>query len=153
MAELTWRQSAHVRAPADAVYAWMTDYTEHDHASEAYRRAVGAKDKAQAKRKVVSRTGDTVVLEDAWGGKGFRATVTLDKAQRAVRIEGAYGYAAVWRAVPERDGTRVEVEGRMAPGGVFGLLLPLFGRKMREENEKDFRGHIADLEHDLGAAR
>lgn len=152
MAEVTWAQSAHVAAPPERVFAWMTDYTEHDHASEAYRRAVGARE-AEAKRKVVSRQGPTVVLEDTWGGRQFRSTVTIDAAQRTLRIDGGWGYTATWRAVPERGGTRVEVEGRMAPSGLFGLLLPLFGKKMREESLTDFRGHIADLQADLGAGR
>lgn len=151
MAELTWAQKAHVRASPERVWAWMTDYSEHDHASPAYRQAVGAGADHRAKRTIVSRTPTTVVLEDRWGGKQFRSTVTLDPAARTLRIDGGWGYTATWRAVPERGGTRVEVEGRMAPGGLFGLLLPLFGKKMREESEKDFRGHVAELEADLGA--
>jgi hypothetical protein len=37
----------------------------------------------------------------------------------------------------------------MAPGGVFGLLLPLFAKKSRQQTERDFKGHIADLRESL----
>src|SRR5439155_21501752 len=38
-----WSFEAHVDAPPDAVYAWMTDYSEDDHANERFRRGAGAK--------------------------------------------------------------------------------------------------------------
>lgn len=146
---LEWRHAAHVAADPDAVYGWLTDYTEDDHASDAFRAAADAKGKP-AKRAIVSRNAREVVLEDQWGGKRARTTARLEPASRTVRVTGDFGgYESVWRAVPERGGTRVEMEGRMAPTGLFKLLMPLFAKSALSETEKDFRGHIAALEADL----
>jgi polyketide cyclase/dehydrase/lipid transport protein len=151
MAGLTWDLDATVRAPPDVVYAWMTDFREDDHRSPAFRRGakVRENDPRDAKRVVVARKGNEVTLEDTWGRQRFRTTATLDGAQRTITIRGEFGYQAVWRAAPVAGGTRISIEGRMAPGGVFGLLLPLFAKKMRQQTEDDFRGHVADLEASL----
>lgn len=153
MAKTTWTFEAHVTASADAVYAWMTDFREDDHARPAFVRASGGKAGVQSTRRILARAGDSVQLEDRWGRQSFRTTARLARGQREVRIEGAYGYRATWCAAPNGRGTRVTATTELDPRGFFALLLPLVAGKMRAQAEHDFRGHIADLEAELGAPR
>lgn len=132
----------------------MSDFREDDHARPAFREGTGMGEGApRSVRKVVSREGDVVTLEDEWGRRRFRTKARLDPARREVRLEGEFGYRGVWRAVPEGEGTRLEAETRIAPPFPFSLLTPLFGGKLKREAEKDFNGHVADLAHELGEKR
>ena len=145
-----WSFSAPVDAPPDAVYAWLTDLREDDHARPAYLRGAGAEAGARpARREVVSREGDRLVVEDHWGSRAFRVDVTLDREAREVRLEGKHGYRCVWRVVPDAPRTRVECEGRLEPHGLTALLAPLFVPRLVRQIERDFHGHIEDLREAL----
>lgn len=150
---LVWSFSDLVQADPDAVFAWMTDYREDDHRSPAFLRGAGAKRGEASHRRILARTASEAEIEDTWKGRTFRLRAVFDKENGEVRITGGYGYEALWRAVPSGSGTRVEVEGRVAPPGMLRLLFPLFARGMRRELEQDFRGHLEDLRSSLGAAR
>lgn len=150
MGSVAWRLSGVVAAGPDEVYAWMTDFREDDHERPAFRRGSGAKPGGRpSSRKVLSRDGDVLRIEDSWGRNRFVATVTLDPKARAVRIEGKMGYESTWRAEPDGAGTRVEVEGRMGRG-VVGSLMAVFASGIRREMEQDFRGHLEDLRESVG---
>jgi hypothetical protein len=152
---VTWSHEAILRAPPDAVYAWMSDFREDDHARPAYLRGAGVAkpSKRPAVRRVVAREPGLVKLEDSWNGRTFRLTAHLDPERREVRIEGGMGYHAVWRAEPAPEGTRLRVDGKLAPGGVLGLFTPLFAKGMMREMAQDFRGHVADAEAELTARK
>ncbi|HWG90782.1 MAG TPA: SRPBCC family protein [Candidatus Thermoplasmatota archaeon] len=154
MAPITWRHTATVAAPADRVYQWLSDFREDDHSRPAYLAATGGAPKPgkEARRHILSRDADAVVIEDHWGGRTFLVTAYLDPVGREVRLEGGLGYHAVWRAVSEGPLTRIELEGRMAPRGLLGFVLPLFKRSFLKQIAQDFRGHVADLESELVAA-
>lgn len=143
---LTWRHEARIDAPADAVYAWMTDFREDDHAREAFVRGAGreAGAKDASRREVVSRQADRVQVRDTWKGRVFEMEARLDPQAREVHLTGAYGYRATWRALPEAGGTRLVVEGAIEARGVAGLFANLFGKRMLRDMEADFRGHVAD---------
>lgn len=129
------------------VFAWLTDYREDDHARPAFFRGAGTPPKKQrpSRRRVVSRAGNTLEIEDAWGRKRFRAKVTLTPARYELRIQGDFGYDATWTARPSGGGTRLEVRGTVAPGGLAGALMGLARRSFLREMEADFRGHVEDL--------
>lgn len=148
MAPVTWARSAVVEASPDAVFRWMSDFREDDHARPAFKRGAGVKDdgKPGAKRTILSRDGNVVRLRDEWGRRRFELAVTVDEKARTVTIDGEHGYRAVWRAVAEGAGTRVEASTTLAPKGLFGLLAPLFAGSFRKELDRDFAGHVADLE-------
>jgi len=152
MAGVSWDLEARVKAPPEAAYAWLTDYTEDDHSRPAFLRAAGAKPGTKATRKFLARGPDSLQLEDTWGGRKFQSTVRFDRQAKTITIEGEFGYRAVWRVTPDGTGSKVQVEGRMQPSGAFKLLMPLFAGKMKAETTKDFHGHIADLEAELGVA-
>lgn len=151
MAKATWRHETFVPVDADRAYAWMIDFREDDHARPAFKRGAGVKpgDKSTSKRVILSREGDVVKLKDTWAGNTFELTVTLDRPARALTIDGKWGYRARWSVEPAVGGARLRVEGEMAPGGLMGLLVPLFAGGMRKDMEKDFRGHVADMIHEL----
>lgn len=149
MPEVRWREETFVPVAPDAAFAWLTDFRADDHDRPAYRRAVGASAGRPARREVVAREGNVVRLRDAWGRRTIDATVTLDPDARAYRIEGPHGYAARWWVTPNPGGARLHVEGVMAPRGILGLLVPLFAKGMKREMALDFRGHVADMLHEL----
>jgi len=152
MGRVTWRFSDTVRARPDDVYAWMADFAADDHATEAFKRGAAYPEKKwkPSKRTVVSREGNVLRIKDEWGRGGFETTATLDAATRSVRIVGGLGYEATWRATPEGDGTRIEVDGKMGRGLLGSLMKLVAGRSTREGMEKDFRGHVEDLRESLG---
>lgn len=149
----SWSFHAHVPAPPDAVYAWMSDFREDDHARPAFRRGAGVKDgdRRVSHRKILSREGNVVTVEDAWGRDRFTLKATLDPAAREVRLEGQYGYHGTWRAAPEGEGTRLTSEGRLEPRGVMRLLAPLFAKAFMRQMRADFEGHVADATETLAA--
>lgn len=151
MAPVTWRHEGRVAAPPDAVYAWMTDFQADDHARPAFRQGAGVPpdDLTPSNRTVISRTGDTTVLEDRWGRRKFRLAVTLDRPRREVKLAGQFGYGSVWRATPDGDGTLLACEGRMAPRGLTRLLLFFFAGGLLREMATDFQGHLEDARHTL----
>src|SRR5581483_8174623 len=134
---MRWRHEALVPASPDAVYAWMSDFREDDHAGEASHRTV------------VSREGNRVRLHDAWGRRSFDLDVELAPEAREVRLTGEYGYSATWRAEPAAGDTRVVVEGRLEPTGIMRLLAPLFSRGMAKQMQDDFNGHVEDMRSGL----
>lgn len=154
MKPVTWVFEGRVPASPDAVYAWLSDFCEDDHARPAYLRGAGMREGKHVKgtRRVLAHDGNTVTIEDRWGFRSFRTRVTLDPEQRALHIAGDNGYGATWSAIPEGAGTRLIVEGRLAPTGVVGLAVPLFARGLRHQMEQDFLGHLEDLRSSLAAA-
>lgn len=99
----------------------------------------------------MERAPGVLVVEDQWGrGNKARLTARLDAARREVALEGQWGYRATWRAEPDGSGTRLLVEGSVAPGGLLGLLMPLFRKGMLRQMRADFDGHLADLREGLG---
>ena len=156
MGHVRWYCSGIVAAPADVVYAWLTDFTEDDHNSEAYRRGAGVKPKkgkpaAPAKRTVLSRDGNVLRIRDRWDGNDWTQTVTLDPSTHSYRVEGGFGYEAEWRAIPEGNATRVEFAGQLGKG-IVGSLMRLFSGRMQKSMESDFQGHLEDLRETLRAA-
>ena len=154
MGSLRWRCEGSIDARPDDVYAWMTDFTADDHNSEAYKRGAGVDPKKKAKpsvRKVLSREGNTLRIEDTWDGQTWQQTVTLDPAARSVRIVGGFGYDATWRATPEGTGTRLSVDGQMGKG-IVGSLLRLFEKRTQRSMDQDFAGHMEDLKETLRAS-
>lgn len=149
----SWSFQAHVPAPPDAVYAWMSDFREDDHARPAFRRGAGVKegDRKVSHRKVLSREGNVVTLEDSWGRERFPMKARLDPARREVRLEGQYGYHGTWRAEPDGSGTRLVSEGRLEPKGVMRLLAPLFAKAFLKQMQADFNGHVEDAKEELAA--
>ncbi|HET6403138.1 MAG TPA: SRPBCC family protein [Candidatus Thermoplasmatota archaeon] len=151
MGSLTWRCEGTVDAQPDDVYAWLTDFSADDHSSEAYRRGAGIDARKRTKpssRKVLSREGDVLRIEDTWNGQTWTQTVTLDAAARAIRIEGGMGYAATWRAEPHGSGTRISVEGQMGRG-LVGSVMRLFEKRTRRSMQQDFDGHMEALRESL----
>lgn len=148
-----WSFEAHVRAEPDAVYAWLADLREDDHARPAYLRGAGRADDAPASRRaILSREAGRMRVRDEWGRRSFETDVELHPEAREVRITGAYGYRGVWRARPHPEGgTRLTVEGEMAPEGFLRLVAPLMARMLRGEMRRDFEGHVADLRASLHA--
>lgn len=145
---VSWSFSAHVPAPPDAVFAWVSDFREDDHARPAFLRGAGMKAPA-GRRRIVAREGNVVTLEDGMGRRAFRTRATVDAAAREVRVEGAHGYRATWRAAPEGDGTRLTCEGALAPDGLLRLFVPLFAKGMLRQVRADFDGHVADAVESL----
>jgi Polyketide cyclase / dehydrase and lipid transport len=147
---MRWRHEARLAASPDAVYAWMSDFREDDHAREAFLRGAGQKPGGAASRRtVVSRDGNRVKLRDAWGRRTFEMDVELAPQAREVRLTGEYGYRATWRAEPDGAGTRVVSEGAFEPAGLMRLVAPLFARGFARQMEQDFRGHVEDLRSEL----
>lgn len=145
---MQWRFEDTIDATPDAVYAWMCDFQPNDHSREAYLR--GAKARPQASlRTVVSREGNHVKLHDAWGKEAIDLDVRLAPPEREVRVTGPWGYRATWRALPGPAGTRLVVEGELAPSGIMRLFAPLFAGRMRRQMEEDFRGHLEDARETL----
>lgn len=152
MGSVTWRMSDVVDGPPEAVWAWLTDFTKDDHATEAFRRGAGIqKDRSASSRTILSRDGDVLRIEDRDGRSTYVQTVTLHPEARRVHIAGAMGYDATWSATPEARGTRLAVQGRMGRG-VLGAILSLFAGPIRRSMERDFRGHLEDLRETLRAA-
>lgn len=156
MGSARWYCSGIVAAPANVVYAWMTDFTEDDHNSDAYRRGAGVKPRnakrgkppAPAKRTILAREGDVLTIRDQWDGNDWTQTVTLDPSTHSYRVEGKFGYEAEWRAIPEGNATRVEFAGKLGKG-LLGSLMGLFSGKMQKSMEADFQGHLEDLRETL----
>jgi hypothetical protein len=149
-----WLFSAHVAAPPDEVFRWMSDFREDDHSRPAYLRGAGvdpSKARVSSKRTVLSREGNVIRLLDEWDGRSFKATVTLAPERREVVIEGGFGYRATWRAAPEGEGSRVECAGEFGAKGIMRLVAPLFARSFEREMRKDFDGHVADLRETLAS--
>lgn len=148
----TWSFEATLDAPPDAVYAWMTDYQEDDHANAAFKRGSGAAadDRAHSHR-VVERAADGrhLVVRDEWGRQKFELEVELAPDAREVRLTGAFGYSAIWRATPDGAGTRVRVDGQLAPTGFAKLFAGLFAGKMGTQMRQDFDGHVEQMRSEL----
>ena len=153
MGSVSWRVSAVVAAPPDAVYAWMTDFTTDDHNSEAYRRGAGETKPAKkpSRREILSREGNVLRIKDTWNGQTWEQTITLDPARRSVRIQGGFGYDSLWTATPEATATRVTVEGKMGKGLVGSVMRVFFQGSTQKSMGKDFRGHVEDLRESLQA--
>lgn len=146
-----WRFEATVQASPLDVYGWMSDFAEDDHAREAFVRGTGAEaDKYRGcLRRVVSREGDRLVVEDTMGRQSWRMDVELRPAQHEVHMAGMWGYRAVWRALPEAAGTRVVVEAGLEPKGFARLFAPLFAGMLMKQMRADFDGHVADMREAL----
>lgn len=151
MAPVEWHFSAVVKGASDAVFAWLSDYQSDDHNSAAFRKGAGQTKppKHAAKRQILSREGNTLKIHDEWGRSRFDSTVELVPLSREVKITGAHGYSAVWKAVPEGDKTKLEVHGTWAPKGFLKLFVPLLRKGFVRDMELDFKGHTAELENDL----
>lgn len=149
MGSVSWRVSDLVDGPPDAVWAWMTDFSQDDHSTEAYRRGAGVKKARAASRTILSREGNVLRIEDRDGASKYVQTVTLHPERRAVHIAGQMGYDATWTATPEGHRTRLTVEGRMGKG-LVGSLMRLFQVQLQRGMERDFRGHVEDLRESLG---
>lgn len=146
-----WSFEAVVAAPPDAVYAWMSDFTEDDHARPAFKRGAGVKpgDKRESRRHVVSRDGNRLRVEDSWGRERFGMDVELAPGAREVRLSGQYGYRGVWRALPHGGATRVVSEGSLEPTGFARFFAPLFAGMLMKQMRADFDGHIEDMRESL----
>jgi len=147
----SWSFEAAVDAPPDAVYAWMTDYREDDHANADFRRGAGVstEDRAHSHRVVERKDATHLVVRDEWGREKFELHVELAPAAREVRLSGAFGYGAVWRAEPAGAGTRVTVRGQLAPTGFAKLFAGLFAGRMEKQMRQDFHGHLAQMRAEL----
>lgn len=153
MGSVTWKEETTIAAAPDAVFAWMSDFTEDDHNTEAFRRGAGVdptKKRKPSRRTILSREGNVLRIRDEWGGSKYEQTVTLDPTARTVLIQGGMGYESTWRASPEGAGTRLSVEGRMGRG-IVGTMMRLFEGGMRKSMAEDFRGHVEDLRDTLRA--
>lgn len=149
MAPLNWSKTAHVNIPPDTVFAWMTNFQEDDHGRPAFVKGSGAPKKytkKQSKRTVVSSKGNHVSIHDEWGGRKFDMELDLVPLDRTVNMKGPMGYVAVWKAVPDEGGTKVEAHISLPMRGFWGLLAPLFRKKFYRDLEYDFNGHISDLQ-------
>ena len=156
MAELKWSNSAQVKFPPDAVYAWMTDFQEDDHGRPAFIKGSGAPAKVYkkpSKRTIVSRSGNNVKILDVWGGRTYDMDLELVPLDRTIIMKSQWNYHAVWKAVPHEGGTKVEAEVDMKVGGFAGLVMGLFKKKFYRDLSYDFNGHISDLQDSLGAPR
>lgn len=152
MAKMQWSQSSRVKASPDTVFAWMTDFQEDDHGRPSFVKGSGAPKtytKKPSKRMIVSREGNKVKILDEWGGRKFDMNLELIPLDRTVDMKGPMGYHAVWKAVPDEGGTKVEASVNFEVRGFWGLLFRLFRKKFYRELNQDFAGHIADLENDL----
>lgn len=148
MGSVSWRVSELIEGSPDAVWAWMTDFSQDDHATEAYRRGAGVKKPRASSRTILSREGNVLRIEDRDGASKYVQTVTLHPERRAVHIAGQMGYDATWTATPEGQATRLTVQGRMG-SGLVGSLMRLFRVQLQRGMEKDFRGHVEDLRETL----
>jgi hypothetical protein len=149
MAPISWSKSAHVNATADKAFEWMTDFQEDDHARPAFVNATGAKkayEKKPSKRTIVSRQGNTLKILDEWGGQKFALDLELVPLDRVVKMKGAHGYQATWRAVPDEGGAKIEAQVSMNAKGLMGFFMRFFKKKFYRDLDGDFAGHIADLE-------
>src|SRR5882672_10731032 len=151
-----WSFEAHVDAPADAVYAWMTDYSEDDHANDRFRKGAGveAEDRTHNHRVVERKDERHLVVRDEWGRRRFEMQVELGPDAREVRVTGGFGYRATWKAAPDGGGgTRVTSEGGLAPSGVMRIIAPLFAKSMAKQMEDDFNGHVNDMREALAGRK
>jgi hypothetical protein len=142
-----WRFEARIDATPDAVYAWMSDYRDDDHANERFRRGAKAADGGEASHRVVERRdAKNLVVRDEWGRQQFTLEVQLVPEERETRLRGEWGYRSTWRAESDGNGgTKLTVDGELAPRGPMRLLAPLFAARMRRQMEQDFAGHVEDL--------
>ncbi len=153
MAPLHWTKATRVNVPPDAVFAWMTDFQEDDHGRPAFVKGAGSPKtytKKASKRTVVSRSGNMVSIHDEWGGRKFDMELELVPLDRTVNMKGPMGYTAVWKAIPDAGGTKVEAIVSLNMKGFWGLLAPLFRKKFYRDLEHDFNGHISDLQDSIG---
>jgi hypothetical protein len=154
MAELKWTKSARVPYPPDTVFEWMTDFQEDDHGRPAFVKGTGAPakkyTKKPSKRTIVSRSGNNVKILDYWGGRTYDMDLELVPLDRTVNMKGPWNYQAVWKAVPDEGGTKIEAEVGIKIGGFAGLLMGLFKKKFYRDLEYDFAGHMSDLQDSLG---
>jgi hypothetical protein len=155
MAERHWTKSARVNFPPDLIFEWMSDFQEDDHGRPAYIKGSGAPakySKKPSKRTIVSRSGNNVKIHDQWGGKQFDMDLELAPLDRTIKMSGAWNYRAVWKAVPDSGGTKVEAEVTIRAGGLAGLLMALFmgKKKFYRQLDYDFAGHMSDLQDSLG---
>jgi hypothetical protein len=154
MAPLDWSKSAHVKIPPDVVFAWMTNFQEDDHGRTAFVKGTGASKKytkKPSKRTVLSSEGNHVHILDEWGGRKFDMQLELVPLDRTVKVQGPMGYFAIWKAVPDNGGTKVEAQISLHMKGLRGLLAPLFRKRFYRDLEYDFNGHISDLQDTEGA--
>ena len=151
----SWSFEARVPAPPDAVYAWLSDYAEDDHANPRFRKGAGVKpdDRTHNRRTVERRDERHLVVHDEWGRQRFAMEVELAPEAREVRLRGQHGYRGAWRAEPDGAGTRVVCEGRLEPTGLARLFAPLFARMLMKQMKGDFEGHVEDLRQTLGPAQ
>lgn len=154
MGSVEWRFSDVIHAPPDAVYGWLSDFREDDHARPAFKRGAGveASDRRPSKRTVLSQNGRVIRIEDTWGRQKHTSTVTLDPGTHSIRIQGGMGYDSTWRAIEDAAGTLLEVEGKMGRG-LVGSIMTLFAGRIRKGMEDDFRGHAEDLREALATRK
>jgi hypothetical protein len=155
MAPLKWSKSADVSDSPDAVFEWMTDFQPDDHARPAFVKGSGAKKtytSHASKRTVLARTGNHVTIHDDWGGRHFEMELDLVPLDRTVKMIGPFGYSAVWKAVPNGDGTRLEANVALDVKGFFRFIMKLFQKRFFRELDQDFAGHVADLKDSLKIA-
>lgn len=155
MAPIAWAKSAHVDASPDAVFEWMTDFQVDDHGRPAFVKGSGA-DKTYtrrpSKRTILSRDGNKVKILDEWGGRHFEMDLELLPLDRTVKMLGPFGYEAVWTAVPDGAGTKVDARVVLNVKGLMGFIMGFFKKRFRRELDQDFAGHIADLKDSLHIA-
>jgi hypothetical protein len=147
-----WSFEAHVPAPPDAVFAWMSDYAPDDHANERFQRGAGVKadDRTHNHRVVARKDARHLVVRDEWGRRRFELQVELAPEAREIRLAGQMGYRGVWRAAPDgAGGTRVTSEGALEPRGALRLFAPLFAGAFVRQMKQDFDGHVADMRESL----
>lgn len=149
-----WSFQAYVDARPEDVFAWLSDFTEDDHARPAFRRGAGVDPKdTRISKRTVTRDGARLIVKDTWGRESFELVATLHPDAREVHLEGQYGYRGIWRAVPEGKGTRVESIGRLEPKGIMRILSPLFARAFMKQMQADFDGHVEDAREALAEGR
>jgi len=155
MAPIAWSKSARVEVSPDAVFEWMTDFQVDDHGRPAFVRGSGAAKtytKKPSKRTLLSREGNKVKILDEWGGRHFEMDLELVPLDRQVNMIGPFGYAAVWKAVPDGDATKVDANVVLNVKGFMGFIMGFFKKRFYRELDQDFAGHIADLKDSLKIA-
>lgn len=149
MGSFLWERM--VRVPPAKARAWWFDLQEDDHHSEHHRKM----HRKPPTRRVLSRTADTVVVEDDFGnGPAMRATLRLVGDDRLeTRYESAmYASEGLVTFLPEEGGTRIRLAFSNEWKGA-GKLLGLFMQKPMESFiRRDLDAHARDLEDDWARA-
>lgn len=144
MPSFTWERDLVV--PPKAALAWWFDYREDDHMGHRHKPLYRGKGAA---RKILSRTADTVVLEDDFGGgPPAKATVkrvaddklSVEYESRTYRSKGVTSFS------PKGAGTtmRVQFDSEwLGFGKVFGLFMT---RWFLDLVRKDVEAHALEME-------